>query len=80
MVPDLLIENFKTHGFDVELLCPLQVFEVELNTDEFPTNRAWIRSIKSSRASSIVSQQLRRSLITGNAQNGKIKTTLDTGC
>ncbi|MGA7314895.1 MAG: hypothetical protein WBX22_13070 [Silvibacterium sp.] len=34
MVPDLLIGNFKTHRFDVELLCPVQVFEVELNTDE----------------------------------------------
>ena len=34
MVPDLLIGNFKTHRFDVELLCSIQVFEVELNTDE----------------------------------------------
>ncbi len=34
MVPDLLIGNFKTQCFDVELLCPFQIFEVELNTDE----------------------------------------------
>ena len=38
MVPDLLIANFKTHGFNVELLCPLQVFEAELNTNESHLN------------------------------------------
>ena len=29
MVPDLLIGHFKTLRFDVELFCPLQIFEVE---------------------------------------------------
>jgi muconolactone D-isomerase len=38
MVPGLLIGNFETHRFDVEFLCPLQVFEVEFNTDESRLN------------------------------------------
>jgi hypothetical protein len=38
MVPDLLIGHFKTHRFDVELFCPLQIFEVEFNTDESRSN------------------------------------------
>ena len=38
MVPDLLIRNFKTHRFEIELLCPLQIIEVEFNTDESRLN------------------------------------------
>jgi len=38
MVPDLLIGNFKTQRFDVELLCPLQILEVDFNTDESRLN------------------------------------------
>src|ERR1700693_2718013 len=34
MVPDLLIGNFKTHRFDIKLLCPVQIFEVEFDTNE----------------------------------------------
>ncbi len=34
MVPDLLIGNFKTHRFDVELLGSLQIFEVEFQLIE----------------------------------------------
>jgi hypothetical protein len=61
MVPDLLIENFKAHRFDVEFLCPLQIFEVEFNPDESRLNP--LHKIFS--ASSIMPQQLRRSLIAG---------------
>jgi hypothetical protein len=34
MVLDLLIGNFKTHRFDVELLCRLQIVAVEFNPGE----------------------------------------------
>jgi len=38
MVPDLLIGDFKTKGFVVELLCSLEIAEVKFNTDEARLN------------------------------------------
>jgi hypothetical protein len=74
MVPDLLIGNFKTHRFDVELLCPLQIFEVAFNTDESRLNP--LRKILSGFKYSAAAEKPYR----GKAQNGHIKTTLDSGC
>jgi hypothetical protein len=31
VMADLLIGNFETKGFNVELLCPLEVIEIEFN-------------------------------------------------
>jgi hypothetical protein len=59
MVPDLLIGNFKTHRFDVELLGSLQIFEVEFNTDESRSNP--LHKILS--RFDIVPQQFRSSLL-----------------
>ncbi|PYX53364.1 MAG: hypothetical protein DMG76_25900 [Acidobacteria bacterium] len=38
MVPNSFIGNFKAHRFEIELLCPLQIFEVEFNTHESRLN------------------------------------------
>jgi hypothetical protein len=59
MVLDLLIGNFKTHRFDVELLGSLQIFEVEFNTDESRSNP--LHKILS--RFDIVPQQFRSSLL-----------------
>jgi hypothetical protein len=76
MVPDLLIGNFKAHRFDVELLCPLQILEVEFNTDESRLNP--LHKILSGFEYSAA--EASEKPYHGNAQNGHIKTTLDTGC
>jgi hypothetical protein len=76
MVPDLLIGNFKTHRFDVELLCPLQIFEVEFNPDESRLNPLHKILTGFEYIAAAASENPYR----GNAQNGHIKTTFDTGC
>jgi hypothetical protein len=69
MVSDLLIGNIKTHGFDVELLCPLQIFEVEFNTDEWRLNP--LHKILSGFEYSAAEASEKR--YRGNAQNGHVK-------